>query len=130
MKQVGYRSFHATKRLNNGEDEESELEELEETLRMFIAEHIRGVYYLGMRRSSLDDLQRGCPNLLDYITKNYANHVGGCVVATRRPNDLTPTSFYVLLPDKRMTVLSWDEMGRKPVFYNSEDLARSLERFR
>ena len=130
MKQVGYRPFHATKRLNNGEDDESDLEELEETLRMFILEHIRGVYYLGMRRSSLSDLQRGCPNLLDYITKNYANHVKGCIVARRRANDLTPPTFYVLLPDEKMTVLSWDSARRCPVHHGSEDLARSLERFK
>lgn len=130
MKQVGYRPFHATKRLNNGEEEESDLEELEETLRMFISEHIRGVYYLGMRRSSLEDLQRGCPNLLDYITKNYANHVSGCVVASRGANKLTSPTFYVLLPDKRMTVLSWDQAKACPVHHTSEDLTRSLERFK
>jgi hypothetical protein len=132
MKQVGYRPFHATKRLNNGEKdlEEDPNESLEETLRNFVREHVRGVYFLGFKTSSLDVLKQACPELFSYVKKNYPDFMHGCKVAFKQTEKFGQPVPYILLPNKKMTVISWDKARAIPTYPTSEDLARYIEKLK
>lgn len=127
MKQVGYRSFHATKRLNNGpkEDEDDDGERSDEKLRSLVFEIVNGVYFLGMKGSTLQNLVSEFPAFYRYLAKNFQNELQNCRCYVQRRNDLTKSIPYVMLPDENMTIISWDG---KPKLHGSEDLKRSLEK--
>lgn len=132
MKHSGYRPFHATKRLNNGiEDPESDPEESpNETLRSFVREHVRGVYFMGFRSSTLEDIRKLFPKLFSYLNKNYSDFIPGCKVVIKQTDKIQEPTPYVLLPNKKMTVISWDKAQSCPVYPQSEDLARYIEKLK
>ena len=126
MKQIGYRPFHATKRLNNGSKEETEDDERgDEKLRSFVFEIVNGIYLLGMKSSTLPKLVSEFPIFYKYLTKNFPNELQHCRCYIQRRNDLAKSIPYVMLPDENMTIISWDG---EPKFHGSEDLKRSLEK--
>ena len=125
MKQIGYRPFHATKRLNNGLEEEDD-ERSDEPLRSFVFEILQGVYYLGMKRCTLPDIFNNHPGFYGYLSKNFAEQLQNCRCFVQRHNGTLKPTPYVMLPDENMTVVSWD--GKSPKFHSSEDLKRSLEK--
>lgn len=129
MKQTGYRPFHATKRLNNGVSEPlDELEEnLQETLRSFVREHVRGVFFLGLKSSSMSNFRSQFPRFFSFLFKNYPDFLDSCKFATKSRDRTTKPIPYVLLPDQNLTLISWDSVGRCPQFLNSEDLKRSIQ---
>lgn len=98
-------------------------------LKEFIEESIRGVYYLGLKSSSLDDIKKICPAMYDYLCSNYQEFLSDCIVAMKSVDGTTRPIPYVLLPDGLMTVVSWDHTSGSPTYPQSEDLARSIERF-
>lgn len=98
-------------------------------LKEFIEESIKGVYFLGLKKSSLDDIRKICPNLYGYLNDNYQEFLSGCTVATKSIGKASRPVPYVLLPDGLMTVITWNFESNSPVYSQSEDLARSIERF-
>lgn len=132
MKQTGYRPFHATKRLNNGKEdlEEDPHEALEETLRNFVREHVRGVYYLGFKKTTLDDIRFNFPELFSYVKKSYPDFLHGCKAAVKQTEAAQQPVPYILLPNEKMTVISWDKARAAPIYPGSEDLARYIEKLK
>lgn len=132
MKQSGYRPFHASKRLNNGNEdlEKDPQEALEETLRNFVREHVRGVYYLGFKKTTLDDIRSNFPELFDYVKKNYPDFLHGCKAAIKQSEAVQQPVPYILLPNGKMTVISWDRARAAPAYPGSEDLARYIEKLK
>ena len=108
---------------------EEDSDELDEVLRIFIKEALAEVHF-GFRRGSLDDVKKSFPVLFSFLQKNYGDFLGGCVVALRGNDRLRTPAPYVLLPDKRLTVITWDDASSRPVYSQSEDVARSIERLK
>jgi len=132
MKQIGYRPFHATKRLNNGKEDlgEDPQEAIEETLRNFVREHVRGVYYLGFKKTTIDDIRNNFPELFSYVKKNYPDFLHGCSAAIKQSEAVQQPVPYILLPNGKMTVISWDRARAAPIYPGSEDLARYIEKLK
>jgi hypothetical protein len=101
----------------------------EETIKEFVKESIRGVYYLGFKKSSINDIENRWPIFFNYLVKNYENLLTNCTVVVKSRNKVLPEVPYVLLPDGMMTIVTWDDATESPVYSQSEDLARSIERF-
>lgn len=129
MKQVGYRPFHATKRLTNS-DSPKEDDDADETLRTFVREHVRGVYYLGFKKTTIDDIRSNFPELFSYVKKNYPDFLHGCKAAIKQSDAVQQPVPYILLPNGKMTVIFWDRARAAPIYSGSEDLARYIEKLK
>ena len=131
MKQVGYRPFHATKRLNNGlEDEnssDSDEQNLEEIIRGFVVEYVRGVHFFGMKKSTLPEIRLRFPKFFFYLNTNFPELLDDCEYSIQTRDKLAKSTPYVMLPDQYRTVISWDVEKSTPKVHNDEDLKRSLE---
>ena len=100
------------------------------TLRSFIKETIAGVHYFGMKKASINDVEQNWPELFEYLQQEYGDFLTSCVVAIKKRSDLFKETPYVLLPNKSMSVISWDEDSKQPIYSQSEDLARAIERLK
>lgn len=99
-------------------------------LRQFIAETIRGVYYFGLKKASINDIKNGWPKLFDFLENNHGDLVSSCTCAVKKRDDQLISTPYVMLPDSQMTVITWDADGDRPVYSQSEDISRSIERLK
>ena len=100
------------------------------TLRSFIKETIAGVHYFGMKKASLSDVEQNWPELFRYLQKEYGDFLTSCVVAIKKRSEEFKRTPYVLLPNKSMFVISWDDDSKRPIYSQSEDLARAIERLK
>jgi len=131
MKQTGYRPFHATKRLNNSSEDEDQIifdeKNLEESLRGFVFEYIKGVVYFGMKKASLPEIRLKFPKFFVYLNNNFAELLDDCSCAIQTRDKLADPIPYVMLPDRHRTVISWRVDSSEPNFHYGEDFKRSLE---
>lgn len=131
MKQVGYRPFYATKRLNNGSDEDHLLDDvdknLEESLRGFVFEYVRSVHYFGMKKATIPEIRLKFPKFFGYLNDNFAELLDGCICSIQTRDKLANPIPYVMLPDQHRTVISWDVGSSSHNFHYGEDFKRSLE---
>lgn len=99
-------------------------------LRQFILESVKGVYFFGLKKASINDIRNGWPKLFDFLESNHGDLVSSCKCAIKKRDDqLTPTPF-VMLPDSQMTVVTWDSDNDCPAYSQSEDISRSIERLK
>jgi hypothetical protein len=111
------------------DDSDEDDEALEESLRNFIQEELYGIHFFGFKKASLDDIKKSWPSMYGYLQQNYGDFLRGCTVAIKSLNKSEPIPF-VLLPDGRSSVLTWDKYKKYPTYSQSEDMARFLERFK
>jgi len=116
--------------MSDDPEEEDDADKLEEALRNFIQEELRGVYFFGLSRCPAAEIQDGWPRLYSYLTKNYGDFLKGCVFAKQQQDKLSSPIPYIMLPDESMSVLTWDEKNKCPTFSESEDLAQAIKRLK
>jgi hypothetical protein len=141
MKQIyGYEPASARRGMMTNADEKSSEEKIEDGvdlqaesrvlfyLKELIKERIRGVIIAGLKVSSLQDIADRHPEFYEFLEKNHGDMLSGCTVALRNVDKVLPAIPYVLLPDSSMTVVYWNPKTSSPVYSQSEEMARSLER--
>lgn len=134
---TGFRPAAAGKRMMAGDDplDDLEEEEIEEGrillyLRKIIREHINGFYIFGLKKSSPKEIKNTSPNFYNFLKTNYSDLLTGCTFAVKTKDKISTPEVYALLPDVKMTVISWDHSGNKPIYKQGEDIARALERYK
>lgn len=134
---TGFRPAAAGKRMMAGDDPLDDLdeEEIEEGhillfLRKIIREHIRGFYIFGLKKSSPKEIKNINPNFYKFLKTNYADLLSGCTFAVKIKDKISTPEVYALLPDVKMTVISWNHSDNKPIYPQGEDISRALERYK
>jgi hypothetical protein len=138
MAVFGYIPTGARKTLVNGIDNLEDLEnkkqetseDEEDVIRCYVREQLAHVYYFGLKRGNIDDIKNYWPKLFSYLSSNYSNFLSSCVVALKSKDKLSQAVPYVLLLDDSMTTLTWNSIDRCPVYVQSEDITRAVERFK
>lgn len=99
-------------------------------LRQYISESIRGVYFFGLKKASINDIRNGWPKLYDFLEMNHGDLVPSCKCAIKKRDDQLTSTPFVMLPDSQMSVVTWDHDNERPVYSQSEDISRSIERLK
>lgn len=100
------------------------------TIRKFIREELKGVYFFGLKKCQPEDVQSGWPRLYEYLLKNYGDFIKGCKFAIKKNDKLQPGVPYILLPDKSSSVLTWNDSKKSPCFSHDENIAVAIARLK
>ena len=111
-------------------DDPDDEEQSDDVVRRFVQEEIKGIYFFGLKKCAADDIRQGWPKLYDYLLNNYGDFLKSCKFFTKTVDKLAVPVPYILLPDDRMTVLTWNKKDKRPEFSQSEDLARAIQRLK
>ena len=104
-------------------------EDEEDVVKEFVKEVV-GVYHYGMRKSNPEIIKKGWPQLFNFLQNDYGDFINSCVFVIQKRDKLSEPVPFILVPNKNMTVVTWDKNSNSHKFVESEDFARSIERFK